>query len=179
VTALSMLASAIGIDAPQVRLVKQVKHSGPLDPQPIPGSKLPRWGDPDRGFVGRYNRPGRAGFGVYQEPIRQVAAKVYGIHLVNFSGKSFDAVRAALLNGYPIIAWVGTAAGPTSTWVTPSGKKITVNLTEQAILLTGVGPGYYLLNDPVKGLAYKWSLSRFEHRWDLLGRRALELQPAH
>ena len=48
------------------------------------------------------------------------------MHLADFRGKSIADVRAALLDGHPIIAWVGTAAGPTSTWLTPSGKKVTL-----------------------------------------------------
>jgi len=172
-TSLSMLLSAVGIDAPQVSLVKQIKSSGPLDPQNH-AHGLAHWGDPEQGFVGRYNGAGKAGFGVYEPPIRQLAKK-YGVKLVDFQGKSVADVRAALLAGHPIMAWVATAAGPTSTWLTPSGKKITVNLTEQAIVLTGVGPGYYLLNDPVNGKEYKWSLSQFAQRWALLGHRALEL----
>ena len=177
VTALSMIASSVGIDAPQVRLVPLLRRNGPAAPQPIPGSKLFRWGDPEKGFVGKPNAPGpRGGFGVYEAPIRRLGAKS-GVHLVGFDGKSVAAVRTALFEGHPLIAWVDWdgAAGGHTTWVTPSGKKITVSVGERAIVLTGAGPGYYLLNDPGSGKEYKWSLSRFSTRWQMLGRRALEL----
>ena len=175
ITSLSMLLSAVGIDAPQVHLLPLLKRSGPLDPQPVAGSKLFRWGDPERGFVGRPNGAGSGGFGVYEPPIKRLAGK-YRIHFIDLHGKSTDVIRAALLDGHPVIAWVDwTGSGAQSTWLTPSGEEITVNLGERAILLIGAGPGYYLLNDPVSGKEYKWTLSRFSERWELLGRRALEL----
>jgi uncharacterized protein YvpB len=171
-----MLLQTRGVDAPQVHLVNQIKYSGPIDPQPVPGSKLFRWGDPERGFVGRYNRAGKAGFGVYEPPIEQLSAK-HGVHLIDLHGKGVDAVRAALLDGHPVIAWIDWSGSGKqhATWLTPTGKKITVNLGERAVLLIGAGPDYYWLNDPVTGKSYKPSLSWFSKRWDLLGRRALEL----
>ena len=175
ITSLSMLLGPAGIDAPQVHLVKELPRSGPADPQPVAGSKLFRWGDPDRGFVGRPDGAGRAAFGVYEAPIRRLAAD-YGVDLIDLHGKGVDAVRDALLDGHPVMAWVDwTGDGEHATWLTPSGKKITVNLGVRAVLLNGTGPGYYLLNDPVSGEAVKWTSAQFSRRWELLGQRALEL----
>jgi uncharacterized protein YvpB len=85
-------------------------------------------------------------------------------------------VRSAVLAGHPVLAWVGLAAGPYLSWLTPSGREIRVNLDEHAVTLVGAGPGYVLVNNPLTGRRERWSEALFSYRWKLLGRRALELQ---
>jgi uncharacterized protein YvpB len=174
-TALSMLLAAAGVRVGQLRLQARLPRSGPLDPEPVAGSELFRWGDPERGFVGRPAGGGtEGGFGVYEPPIRALAAR-YGVRLVDLHGRSVAGVRAAVLAGHPVLTWVGLAAGPYLSWLTPSGRKITVNLDEHAIVLVGAGPGYVLVNNPLTGRRERWSEELFSYRWKLLGRRALEL----
>ena len=169
-----MILVAAGHRVGQLALQAQLPQSGPLDPVAVPGSSLFRWGDPDRGFVGRAAGGGtEGGFGVYEPPIRALAAH-HGVHLLDLHGRSVRAVRTALLSGHPVLAWVGLAAGPYLSWLTPSGRKITVNLDEHAVALVGAGPGYVLVNNPLIGRE-RWSDSLFSYRWQLLGRRALEL----
>jgi uncharacterized protein YvpB len=173
--ALSMVLAAAGIRAGQLELQERLPRSGPLDPEPVAGSRLFRWGDPERGFVGRPSGGGtEGGFGVYEPPIRALAAR-YGAHLVDLHGRSVRSVRAAVLDGHPVLAWVGLAAGPYLAWLTPSGREISVNLNEHAIVLVGAGPGYVLVNNPLTGARERWSDTLFSYRWKLLGRRALEL----
>jgi len=174
-TALSMLLAAAGAQAGQLELQAQLPRSGPLDPEPIAGSSLFRWGDPERGFVGRPAGGGtEGGFGVYEPPIRALAAR-HGVHLVDLHGRSFAAVKAAVLGGYPVLAWVGLAPGPHLSWLTPTDREITVNLNEHAVVLVGAGPNYVLVNNPLSGKRERWSDELFSDRWKLLGRRALEL----
>jgi uncharacterized protein YvpB len=172
---LSMLLAVAGVHAGQRELQARLPRSGPLDPVPVAGSTLFRWGDPERGFVGRPAGGGtEGGFGVYEPPIRALAAR-YGVHLVDLHDHGVAAVRAAVLAGHPVLAWVGLAAGPYLSWLTPSGRRITVNLNEHAVLLVGAGPGYVLVNNPLTGVRERWSDTLFSYRWKLLGRRALEL----
>jgi len=175
-TALSMLLAAAGVPVGQLRLQAGLPRSGPLDPEPVEGSSLLRWGDPERGFVGRPAGGGTGGgFGVYEPPVRALAAR-YGARLVDLHGRSVAAVRSAVLAGHPVLAWVGLAAGPYLSWLTPSGRKITVDLSEHAVTLVGAGPGYLLVNNPLTGRRERWSEALFSYRWRLLGRRALELR---
>jgi len=174
-TALSMLLAAAGVRAGQLELQAHLPQSGPLDPEPVAGTRLLRWGDPERGFVGRPAGGGtEGGFGVYEPPIRALAAR-YGVRLLDLHGRSLAVLRHAVLAGHPVLAWVGLAAGPFLTWLTPSGRRITVNLNEHAIVLVGAGPGYVLVNNPLTGRRERWSDQLFSYRWKLLGRRALEL----
>jgi uncharacterized protein YvpB len=175
-TALSMLLAAAGHHVGQLRLQARLPRSGPLDPEPVAGSDLFRWGDPERGFVGRPAGGGtEGGFGVYEPPIRALAAH-YGVRLGDLHGRTLALVRHDLLAGHPVLAWVGLAAGPYLSWLTPSGRKITVNLNEHAVTLVGAGPGYVLVNNPLTGERERWSDELFSYRWRLLGRRALELR---
>lgn len=175
---LSMLLAAAGVRAGQLELQARLPRSGPLDPIPVVGSTLFRWGDPERGFVGRPAGGGpEGGFGVYEPPVRALAAR-YGVRLADLHGRDLAAIRAAVLAGHPVQAWVGLAAGPYLRWLTPSGREITVNLNEHAVVLVGAGPGYVLVNNPLTGLRERWSDELFSYRWKLLGRRALEL-PRH
>jgi uncharacterized protein YvpB len=174
-TSLSMLLAAAGVRAGQLELQAQLPRSGPLDPEPVADSSLFRWGDPERGFVGRPAGGGtEGGFGVYEPPIRALASR-HGVRLVDLHGRSFAAIRAAVLGGQPVLAWVGLAPGPYLSWLTPAGRKITVNLDEHAVVLVGAGPGYVLVNNPLSGERERWSDGLFSYRWKLLGRRALEL----
>lgn len=174
-TALSMLLAAAGVHAGQLELQEKLPISGPLDPDPVAGSTLFRWGDPERGFVGRADGGGtEGGFGVYEPPIERLAAR-YGVHLEDLHGRTVGAVRATLLSGRPVLAWVGLADGPYLSWLTPSGREITVNLNEHAVTLVGAGPGYVLVDNPLSGRRERWSDSFFSVRWKRLGRRALAL----
>lgn len=173
-TSLSMLLSAAGVHVSQLQLQARLPRSGPLDPEPVAGSTLFRWGDPERGFVGRVDGSGpEGGFGVYEPPIRRLAAR-YGVRLVDLHGQSVAAVRAAVLAGHPVLAWVGLAAGPYASWITPSGREITVNFGEHAVVLVGANQSGFLVNNPLSGREF-WSNALFAYRFSLLGRRALEL----
>ncbi len=174
-TSLSMLLTAAGVHIGQLRLQAQLPRSGPLDPEPVASSTLFRWGDPEHGFVGRADGSGpNGGFGVYEPPIRALAAR-HGVKLTDLHGKSIAAVRAAVLAGHPVLAWVGLAAGPYASWLTPSGRKITVNYGEHAVVLVGADSGGFFVNNPLSGREF-WSESLFSYRWKLLGRRALALR---
>jgi uncharacterized protein YvpB len=175
-TSLSMILTAAGIHVSQLRLQDELPISGPLDPEPVAGSSLFRWGDPERGFVGRADGSGpNGGFGVYEPPIRRLAAR-YGVHLLDLQGKSVAAVRRAVLSGEPVLAWVGLAAGPYASWLTPSGREITVNYGEHAVALVGATATGFWVDNPLSGREF-WSNALFSYRWSLLGHRALALPP--
>lgn len=167
--ALSMVLAAAGVRVGQLRLQAQLPQAEPIDPR---GGI---WGDPELGFVGRADGGGPAGgFGVYEPPVRALAAR-HGVRLDDLRGKSVATVRAMLLAGRPVLAWVGLADGPYLSWRTPAGRRVTANLNEHAVVLVGAGPGYVLVNDPLLGKRVRWSEGLFSVRWRRLGRRALAL----
>ena len=171
-TALSMVLGFAGRPAGQLTLQHQVAAAKPLDPQVGPrGEEV--WGDPSLGFVGRADGGGPAGgFGVYQGPIRALAAR-HGLAMKDLTGDAPGRIYAALLAGRPVLAWVALSAGPYATWTSPAGRPIEVNYGEHAVVLTGVKGDVVQVNDPLSGLRLSWTKAQFEQMWAGLGHRAL------
>ena len=171
--ALSMLLASVGVRVDQRTLQGQVRRSGPLDPIVAEdGSWI--WGDPERGFVGRPEGGGTAGgFGVYQGPIRALAAR-YGVRLTDLS-RQRERLFTQLARRRPVMAWIGLSRGPYRSWRTPAGKRITVNFGEHVVVLTGMRGSSISVNDPLTGSRLVWTRTQFLAKWRLLGRRALGL----
>ncbi len=167
--ALSMLLAAANVRVSQFELQRRLPRSGPLDPIAAAGGGLPRWGDPDRGFVGRVTG---GGFGVYQRPIQKLALR-YGVALTDLTGATPATIFAQLLAGRPVMVWVGLSEGPYRSWQTPSGRRITVNFGEHTVVLTGLRGDSVQLNDPLTGTRTSWTRFQFVWLWNRLGRRAL------
>lgn len=171
---LSMLLAAVGVRVDQRTLQRQVRRSGPLDPIVLEdGSWI--WGDPDRGFVGRPEGGGTAGgFGVYQGPIRALAAR-HGVRLTDLSRKPAGVLFAELKRKRPVMTWIGLSDGPYRRWSTPAGKSIQVNFGEHVVVLTSLRGDSISVNDPLTGGRLVWTRAQFVAKWRLLGRRALGL----
>ncbi len=172
--ALAMVLASVGVRVDQRRLQRELRRSGPLDPIISPdGTWI--WGAPDEGFVGRAEGGGVAGgFGVYQGPIRQLAAR-YRVHLDDLSRRDVTDIVSRLRQGRPVLSWIGLSEGPYRRWRTPAGRLISVNLGEHAVVLTGVSNGMILVNDPLTGTRLRWSVSEYAAKWRLLGQRAVGL----
>lgn len=169
-----MVLASAGVRVDQRRLQRELRRSGPLDPI-ISSDGTWVWGAPDEGFVGRAEGGGVAGgFGVYQGPIRQLAAR-YGVRLVDLSRRDVGAIVSRLRQGRPVLSWIGLSEGPYRRWRTPNGRRVSVNLGEHTVVLTGVRNGMILVNDPLTGTRLQWSVSEYETKWRLLGQRALGL----
>lgn len=170
--ALSMLLGSVGVRVDQRKLQRELPRSGPLDPI-VAADGTWIWGAPDEGFVGRVEGGGSAGgFGVYQGPIRRLAAR-YNVRLTDLSRKSTGTIVARLRQGRPVMSWIGLSDGPYRRWRTPTGQPTSVNLGEHAVVLTGISNGMILVNDPLTRTRMRWTVDEYEAKWDLLGRRAL------
>lgn len=171
---LSMLLASVGVRVDQRTLQRQVRRSGPLDPIVRPDGTW-TWGNPERGFVGRARGGGTAGgFGVYQRPIRMLAAR-YGVALRDLSRKPTRVIFAELSRRRPVMAWIGLSDGPYRSWRTPAGKLVRVNFGEHVVVLTSLRGDSIGVNDPLTGSRMEWKRAQFLAKWRLLGRRALGL----
>lgn len=171
--ALAMLLAGRGVRAGQLELQRQLPRSGPLDPAPAVDGELPTWGDPRRGFVGRPDGGGTAGgFGVFEEPIAALARR-RGVRLEGLSRRPARSIYRRLLDGRPVMVWVGLSDGPFRTWRTPSGARFTGNFGEHTVVLTGIDGDRLEVNDPLPGERAVWTRTQFEQMWQRLGRRAL------
>ncbi|MEV4422138.1 C39 family peptidase [Patulibacter sp. NPDC049589] len=170
--ALSILLRTVGTSVDQLTLQRQLARSGPLDPTGS-GAGM-RWGDPDRGYVGRPAGGGVAGgFGVYPGPIAALARR-HRVRLENLTGKTVEALYRRLRTGHAVLAWIGLGDGPYGRWTSPEGKAIKVNFNEHTVVLHGITRnGTISVSNPLKGTAERWTPRQFEAMWRLLGGRAL------
>ena len=170
--ALSALLATAGIRKDQLALQRQFPRSGSLDPQG--GGPTMVWGDPERGYVGRPEGGGVAGgFGVYEGPVAAVAAR-NGKRLQDVSGSSPAVVYRMLLEGRPVMTWVGLQDGPYGTWRSPEGRDVRVNFGEHTVVLFGMRrDGALQVMNPLSGAREVWTKQVFETMWARLDRRAL------
>jgi uncharacterized protein YvpB len=170
--ALSALLATAGIREDQLALQRQLPRSGSLDPQGSGPTMV--WGDPERGYVGRPEGGGLAGgFGVYEGPVAAVAAR-NGKRLQDISGSNPAVVYRMLLEGRPVMTWVGLQDGPYGTWRSPEGRNVRVNFGEHTVVLFGIRrDGALRVMNPLSGAREVWTKQVFETMWARLDRRAL------
>ena len=170
--ALAALLATAGIKKDQLDLQRQFPRSGSLDPQGSGSAMV--WGDPERGYVGRPEGGGVAGgFGVYQRPVAATAAR-NGKRVQDISGSSPAVLYRMLLEGRPVMAWVGLQDGPYGTWRSPEGREVRVNFGEHTVVLFGVRrDGSLRVMNPLSGAREVWTKQVFETKWERLDRRAL------
>ena len=171
--ALAMLIASRGVHVSQLKLQRELPRSGPLDPTRRKGSRLPIWGDPNLGFVGRAAGGGTSGgFGVYPHPIRQLARR-HGVALTPLTQRPLSQILAHLRAGRPVMVWIGLSDGPYMTWKTPRGRTVKANFGEHTVVLTGMRGSLVKVNDPLDGRRKLWTQSYLASAWQRLGRRAL------
>lgn len=170
--ALEVLLATVGRRSPQLALQAALRTSGPLDPIDGPRGRI--WGDPDFGYVGRPGGGGVAGgFGVYEGPIRDLAAQ-RGVELQDLTGRRLADLLGRVRAGRAVMVWVGLSDGPYRRWRSPEGRGIRVNLGEHAVVLTGVDPeGRVSIVNVLEGTTEVWTQTKLLAMWELLDRRAL------
>jgi uncharacterized protein YvpB len=174
--ALEVLLATAGRRRPQMELQAALPRSGPLDPMDGPNGRL--WGDPALGYVGRADGSGPAGgFGVYQGPVRGLAADA-GVELEDLTGRRLSDVLQRVRDGRAVMVWVGLSDGPYGSWRSPEGRRIRVNFGEHTVVLTGVlADGRVSVVNVLEGTRETWSQGRLLEMWERLGRRALAAPP--
>jgi uncharacterized protein YvpB len=138
------------------------------------------WGDPDTGFVGRWDGVfARDGYGVYEGPIAELA------QAAGFPGSTplkdapprqlYDAVR----DGFPVVVWMpyGGRVKGRGAWTTPAGKEIDYVVTEHAVVLAGVDDDGVTYADPYTASLEHMPFGTFESALAQLGNRAVIVRP--
>lgn len=170
--ALEMLLATRGGRIPQDRLQRAFPTSG--EPDPVGSGRERRWGDPDRGYVGRPDGGGAAGgFGIYPGPVAATARRL-GRSVQVLSGSAPSRIYDRLLRGRAVMAWIGLSDGPYGEWRSPAGRRVKVNFGEHTVVLVGMTrDGRLRVANPLRGTSERWTRARFEAAWALLDRRAL------
>jgi LysM repeat protein/uncharacterized protein YvpB len=145
-------------------------------------SRLPRSDDPNLGFVGNPNDPWGAvppySYGVHADPVAALLQE-YGLPAAARHGMEWEALRAEIAAGRPVIVWVISEmwAGRPLSFTTRAGETVTVAHFEHTMVLTGYTEASVTLLDAYSGLSKSYSLNAFLRSWAVLGSMAVVHAP--
>jgi uncharacterized protein YvpB len=176
--ALEMAMGALGNQVPEDELLANLAR----DPTPrtVLADGTVRWGNPDIGYVGRWDGVfARDGYGVYDGPIADLA-RHYGFEGTSH-GQRIDPtdIYDAIREGFPSVVWVPydlTVKGR-GAWTTPTGDRVDYVVTEHAVVLAGVDETGVQYADPYTGSLRHASFDDFETAMRVLRNRAVTVRP--
>ncbi len=175
VTSLAMLLTAVNRPVDKMTLAKMQ----PQDPTPLvrdKSGKILKWGNPNRGFVGKVDG---YGYGLYHEPAVSLLNHIVPGQAVDLTGQPFSVLTQTVDRGVPVVVWTTATFHPTLSWVTwesPDGP-VRATFQEHAVLLVGYDPHFVYVNDPLTGkAAQRLNRSSFIAAWRQLGRQAVTLK---
>lgn len=177
VSSLAMIMKYAGVDVDKMELAEKIKKE--TTPYTKQGGKI-QCGDPYKGFVGDMYNKNAFGYGVYHEPIAELAREYLGNKVVDLTDLEFEDVLCILEKGYPI--WIITNAeyrplddSQFEIWYTPTGiVKITYRL--HAVVITGVKGDKIYINDPLSNFKNKEvNKEEFRAAWEQMGNQAITI----
>ncbi|MCR8642461.1 C39 family peptidase [Paenibacillus sp. N1-5-1-14] len=174
VTSLAMLLQSAGVDVDKLTLAQAIKK----DPAPrVEGDddQVLSWGNPDIGFVGSITGD-HYGYGVYHEPIVELAEQYLPDRIVDLTGSQWQRVEDYLNMGSPV--WVianstfdELADDDFETWDTATGS-IRATMKEHSVLVIGYDEDFIYINDPL-GIADQTEKDAFVRAWHQMGSQAI------
>lgn len=175
VTSLSMLLHTAGVEVDKMVLAEQVKKD-PADRETKDG-KI-HFGNPHKGFVGNMYTYEEPGYGVYNEPIYELAEQYLPEKMINLTGQTFEELKIHLSDGRPIWVIINTQYRKLEdsyfkTWHTSDGP-IRITMKEHSVIITGYDDEYIYFNDPLTGQKNrKEPMKDFEASWVQMGSQAI------
>ncbi|HBI05377.1 MAG TPA: hypothetical protein DDY49_15285 [Paenibacillaceae bacterium] len=176
VTSLTMMLRHAGMDVDKMTLAKKVRkdHTIPVKEN----GKYIFFGNPNEGFVGNMYSFDRPGFGVYHEPVKDLAEKYLPGKIIDMTGADFEDVLYQIHKGYPVWVIVNVEfkkLGPEffTTWDSPDGE-VTTTFKEHSVLVTGYSKNFVYVNDPIDSVQNKKiNIASFKEAWEQMGRQAI------
>ncbi|MEM1505516.1 C39 family peptidase [Domibacillus sp. 8LH] len=178
VTSLAMLLQDAGVNADKMTLAKEIKR----DPTPMTKQNGKTYfGNPHTGFVGNMYSFETPGYGVYNEPIFELAERYLPGKVENITGESFDSIINKIKDDKTV--WIITNATfnvlgeeEFRTWETPDGP-VKITYREHSVLVTGFDENYIYFNDPLTGIKNnKSNKAAFIAAWEQMGKQAISLK---
>lgn len=175
VTSLSMLLNFyLDDNVDKLQLADEVKK----DPAPYEVKDgVIYFGNAHYGFVGDMANANNKGYGVYHEPIAQLANHYMPGKVLDITGSDFEHVLHYVGRGYPV--WVispniyqQVPDASIHQWETSHGV-VEMSYTQHAVLIIGYDKGYVYFNDPSKNMVLKRRLEAFKAGWESFGHQAV------
>ncbi|OEH92176.1 C39 family peptidase [Bacillus solimangrovi] len=179
VTSLAMLIQHAGVDVDKMTLAKQVEK----DPTPYSFKNgVIHFGNPNKGFVGDMYTTNKPGYGVYHEPIFDLAQQYLSNKVRDISGGEFTEVLFHVSRKRPVWVITNTTLQPLpetsfQTWQTPDGP-IQITYREHSVIITGYDENYIYVNDPLDpNKNKKIPIDEFIKAWEQMGKQAITYIP--
>lgn len=179
VTSLAMLLGDAGINIDKMTLAKEVKKD-PTSYQVKEGTI--HFGNPHDGFVGDMYSKKNPGYGVYHQPIMELAERYLPGQIINLTDRSFEDLQLYLSNEVPIWVVINTTykklpSDLFQTWETPSGS-VEITYKMHAVVITGYSNDTIYFNDPLSGTKNKKAAKAdFIEAWIQMGSQAITYAP--
>ena len=141
-------------------------------------AKLPRTDDPETGFVGNPKASWGGippnGYGVHADPVAAVLQH-YGLRAEGRKNLKWDALRAEIAAGRPVIVWVigQMWAGTPVKYKTSDGRTVIVAHFEHTMIVVGYNSNSVFVVDAYSGQNQSYPVEMFQRSWATLGRMAI------
>lgn len=175
VTSLAMMLNQAGVKTTKLELAEKVKKDHTA--QKVVSGQI-FFGNPNDGFVGNMYDFKEAGFGVYHQPIAELAESYLPGKIKDLTSSDFEELKTYLSDGRPVWVITNTSFQKLDdslfqTWNTPSGK-VKITYKEHSVLLTGYDQQYVYFNDPLTGAKNKKApIQDFKESWVQMGSQAI------
>ncbi|PEA54679.1 hypothetical protein CON64_11885 [Bacillus pseudomycoides] len=170
VTSLAMLLQYKGIKVDKMTLANEIAR--------VPFEANGVRGNPHEGFVGNIYTKSESGYGVYHQPIFQLAQKYVPDKAVDLSGRDVKDLYKVLSAGSPVWIIANTTFKPLDEgnfekWNTNAGE-LMVTYYEHSAVIIGYDQNSVYVNDPLADNPRK-SIPRdqFEKAWEQMGKQAI------
>ncbi len=169
VTALAMMLRYAGVKTDKMTLAHQIRKVGYRQ------GRL--HGDPHRGFVGEIYSLAKPGYGVYHEPLAELAERYLPTQTVDLSEESFSAVLSRIAHGNPVVVITNSTFAPLpeqsfETWQTAEGT-VRITWKEHAVLITGYDQQHIYFNNPLGDKNTAANRKAFIAAWKQMGSQAI------
>ncbi|MEN1937749.1 C39 family peptidase [Paenibacillus sp. 102] len=170
VTSLAMMLQYAGVSVDKMTLAKEIPK--------VAFSNNGVRGNPHEGFVGNIYTFSESGYGVYHEPLVQLANKYLQNRAVDLTGKNISEIYKTVKEGAPVVMITNATYAPLDedefdTWETESGN-VSITYNEHCILLIGYDKDSVYIHDPLSDTS-SVSVPRenFEQAWIQMGNQAI------
>jgi uncharacterized protein YvpB len=175
VTSLAMLLQHAGVEVDKMELAEKIKKVD--TPYKKENGKV-YYGNPNDGFVGDIYTFDKMGYGVYHEPVAELAEQYLPGQIRDMTGGTFQDVLEKVERGKPV--WIITNAdfkalpdNEFRTWNTPSGQ-VQITWKEHSVLITGFDKDYIYVNDPLYNKKnHRLPQKNFIDAWKQMGSQAI------
>lgn len=169
VTALAMMLEQAGVKTNKMELAEKLKK--------VPYKQKGYYGNPEEGFVGSMYQMNSPGYGVYHQPLADLAQKFLPFRIEDLTGKPFSAVSDSVNDGRPVVVIINVTFKPLpdsafETWHTDSGS-VRITHLEHAVLIIGFDRNTVYFNDPLGSKNEHADRQDFIQAWKQMGGQAI------